>query len=428
MQASYRFYQVLLSLISPVLGIIVAAKSRNKGFIIFGGTVFMGFIGSVFFYVEGNDGHTHLMRAYELYMNMSLEQFLDASRKLLTFQSTPYSNDLYIHLISYVSAGVFQTPELMHVFGGLLLGFFFTKSVLLVLEDKNPEETGILLTGFIFFFLLSNSISALNTLRMWPAMWVFFYGAFSFIKRRKFKYLAVVFLAVFIHFSYLLYSVPLIFAILLRNRRLIVVAAFIGSFFISLNFEQSSSLFQEIGLYEGKVNSNVRDAELKEQLDEENAEKLATNNFYKKLGPELFRDFSVVLLAFILVVVYLSNVRIGYFDFLIASGLLIMALANLSKESSSAIFGRGYNIASTFLLAATIIVLSKKQLFLKPGFKTVSINISLFVFLFSCIPYVLFQFSYILNTVSVFIFFIPTVSWVMGDGDMSIRDFLIYLF
>jgi hypothetical protein len=421
------FHHILLSLLSPVIALIIGIRSNDKKYILFSGTLFMGFIGSVFIYLVLNDGHAHLMRAYEFYLDMGFYQFINDCWRLLTFQPTKSSNDLYIHIISYISAGIFKVPELIHVFGGLLLGYFFTKSVLIVLEDKSDKQSNPVIFGFLVLFLLSNSISALNVLRMWPAMWVFFYGAFSFIKRRNPKYLWFVALSIFIHFSYLMYLIPLIFAFLLRNYRITVVAIFILSNFISLDFDQANSILQKVGLYEEKASLVILDDEDKERIAQENQAQ-ADTNFYKKFGTSLFQEFSTVFLAFTLILLYLSNVKIDYIDFLISGGLLILAFSNLAELSSPAIHGRGKTIASTFLVSASLIILLRRKDYLKSGIRSIAIYSLFGIFLLSCIPYILFQISYILNTVSLFIFFIPPISWVLGENDISIKDFLIFNF
>ncbi|MCH7412064.1 hypothetical protein MM213_01105 [Belliella sp. R4-6] len=416
-----------LSFLSPVLGLYLSVRNSDDRFIVFAGTLFMGIVGSVFIYIDGNDGHTHLMHVYDYYMDMSLFVFFKDLGSLLLFQPTDIANDVYKHVISYLAGGVFRIPELIHLFGGLLLGYFFTKSVLLVLENRPKEKLGILLLLFIFLFLITRSISALNSLRMWTAMWVFFYGALAYVKRGETRYLWIIGLSVLIHFSYLLYTVPLIGAIVLREKRIIVVGLFLLSFFVKLGFDQASEIVETTGLYQDKAKYTVVDQETLDRRADEQSDK-GSANFYKEFGPTVYKNYSTILLAFTLILIYLKKTDMPYLDFLIASGLLILALSNLSSTSSPSVEGRGYTIASTFLVAAAIQVLFFKDYFLYSGIRSRIINMSLYTFLVSAIPYVLFQLSYTLNTVSFFILFVPLGSWLLGSGDFSIRDFLIFNF
>lgn len=416
-----------LSLLSPVLAIYFALKSKSEKLIVFAGTVFFGIVGSTFIYLEGNDGHTHLINVYRYYIDMSVWNFFNDLFKLITFEPTDSANDAYLHIISYLAGGVLQLPELIHVFGGFILGYFFTKSVMLVLEDKPPYRLGFLLTGMIIFFLMKESITALNPLRMWIAMWVFFYGALAYVKRGDYKYLWIIGLSIFIHFSYLLYIIPLAAAILLRRRKLIVVGIFIFSFSASVGFDQISGIVESTGLYQDKAKYTVVDENTLERRAMER-EGQAKGNFYKELGPKFFNGFGIFTLAFVLITVYLRNKNLEHIDFLIAGGLLIFSLANFSSLTSPAVYGRGLAIAGEFLIASSVIVLSKQNLYFRQGFIRMLYQLSYLVFLVSTIPYILFQISYIFNTVSLFIVFMPIASWLLGDNDFSIRDFLIFDF
>lgn len=420
-KSSYYFF---LGFISPALAMYIAAKKEDEKFTVLAGTLFMGLLGSVFVYVEGNDGHAHLMGVYEYYLDMSFFEFVKGLGSLLIFQPIEASNDVYKHVISYLAGGLFRVPELIHLFGGLLLGYFFTKSVFLVLESKENQKIGFLLFSFIALFLISRSISALNSLRMWTAMWIFFYGSFAYVKRGKTKYLWIVLLSVFIHFSYLIYIIPLILAFSLNKQRLIIVVIFVGSFFVNIGFEQISGIVETTGLYQDKAKYTILDEEtLGRRGDQISA---VTSNFYKEIGPAVYKSFSTILLAFTLILVYLKGTGNKYLDFLIAGGLMILSLSNVASSSSPAVEGRGYTIASIFLVAAAIQTLFLNNYLLENAFKSGVIKLLFSIFLISSIPYVLFNISYAMNTFSYFVIAMPLGSWVIGEDDLSLRDFLIY--
>lgn len=424
----WSLQHLVLAMFSPALALYVAIRSRSTSFIVFAGTLFMAFVGSTFIYAEGSDGHSHLMDVYRSYLDMSLVAFFEDLGSLLLLQPTDNATDVYKHIISYLAGGVFGVPELIHVFGGLLLGYFFTKSVLLVLEEKPQGKLGILLIGFIGFFLINRSISALNSLRMWTAMWVFFYGALAYMKKGNLKFLFTVGLSFLIHFSYLLFVIPIVAAVLLEKRKLIVLGLFVASFFINVGYNQISSLVGSTGLYEDKADSVVIDEAEKERRTQQREEKGGSVNFYKALGPYVFKSFSTILLALTLAFVYIKGKNPIYLNFLIASALLLLALSNLASVASQAVNGRGYTIASIFLIAATIVVISLKNKLFKSGELPMSYQLSFTVFLLSTVPYVLFQLSYALNTCSIFIFSMPLASWILGGDDFSIKDFIAFDF
>jgi hypothetical protein len=414
--------QLLLSMISPVIGLIYAFKSRNHKFIVFSGTLFMGLVGSAFMYNPGSDGLSHLDEVKKHYMDMSLLQFISDTGSLLILQPVESSNDLYIHFLSYLAGGVFGIPELLHFFAGLILGYFYTKSVLIVLEDRFERKKTWLLLALIALFLIIRSVSALNSIRMWTGMWVFFYGSYSYIKRGDVKYLLVVFLATLIHFSYLLYAIPLVMAVVLKRRKLLVAGLYIASFFISVNFDTASGLVESTGLYENKTGyvlsqERIEEHEAKADDNRQNA------NFYKALGPLIYTNYSIVFLSFVLLFLYLrKNNDVVHLEFLIAGGLIILALANISSSSSPMVSGRATAIAATFLTAAAIqVVFLENKLRFNSGLKKL-INISFAGFLISAIPFLLFHISYAIGSVSIFIIVFPFSSWLLGDIDLSIRE------
>ena len=419
-----KAYHIFMMLISPLFAGYLIFKMKNKSYIIFLGTVFFGLLGSLFIYNTEGDGLTHLLDVKRFYLDMPFFEFTEGVFKLLTFQPIEGSQDLYKHIISYLAGAVFQIPELIHVFGGLLLGYFFTKSVLLVFEDKSKQKMGVFLLSFAVLFLIVRSVSALNSLRMWTGMWVFFYGSYSYIKNKEVKFLWYVGLAIFVHFSYLLFSIPLIAAILLRNRKKLVVGIFIASFFINTGFEQVFNIVESTGLYQDKMKGNIINEQEIDRRAAQYEDKSVNSNFYNEFGPLIYNTFSIPLLSFILIIVYLRKSKIEYLNFLIAGGLLLVSLSNLAGGISPSIYGRGLTIAGTFLTAAAIQVLILNKSEMSSRLKNKLIKFSFSVFLLSAVLHALFQLSYAFNTISGFVIALPIASWYLGNDDSSIRDFI----
>ena len=124
MNRTQKGYLIFLFLLSPFLGVIELFKIKHEKTLIGFGTLFFGLVGSVFVYVKGTDGYSHLMNAKLEYLNMSFSDFLKQSYNILTFTANEGAADMYIHTLSYLSASVLQIPELIHVFAGFILGYF----------------------------------------------------------------------------------------------------------------------------------------------------------------------------------------------------------------------------------------------------------------------------------------------------------------
>ena len=416
-------YLILLFLVFPLFGIITLLKSKSEKLITFFGTFFTGILGSVYVYRPGQgDGWSHLKNAKEEYLNLSLADFLIQTIQLLTFQQVDGAKDIYMHSISYLSASVLQTPELIHVFSGFVLGYFFTKSVLLVLKNHLTTQKGAILIGFIVLFLLIKSVGALNSIRMWTGMWVFFYGTYSWAITKEKKYLFTILFSIFVHFSYVIFIIPAAFAYVLRHRKYILIAIYILSFFASISFSSIESYLPQTSLVESQTKSNIIDSEA-------DAERYAVRqqsaidknqNFYVKYGQGFYTTYNIVGLSFIVLLFYLNKRTDPNLIFLISVGMGIYTFANF-MEFSPSIQGRAKMIASLFILVAAIHL----QLTLKRynwSKKSISyLNKSLSLFLIFSIPMFLFQVSFLLENFSLFSFFLPQMSWFLGEDDFSIR-------
>ncbi|WP_157485439.1 hypothetical protein [Flavobacterium sp. ACAM 123] len=125
-------------------------------------------------------------------------------------------------------------------------------------------------------------------------------------------------------------------------------------------------------------------------------------------------------MSVILIVFYLKKTADANLNFLVAVGIGLYTFSNLVAFSPS-LQGRTKTIAATFLLAAAIhLQLNLKNYYLSAK-STRFLNLGLVLFLLSSIPIFLFYLSDILFNISFFILLLPPISWILGDGDYSIR-------
>jgi hypothetical protein len=419
---------ILLMLISPLFGLFAMLKSRDEKVLLFFGMLFFVMIGSVFIYTPGTDGESHLQAAISEYMDMSFGAFLNQFYDLVTLQgSTSGAKDLYLHCISFVSAAIFSTPELIHVFAGLVLGYFFTKSILLILKDKLLVKKSAILMAFIFLFLSYRSLVALNSIRMWTGMWVFFYGTYSYASTQKKKYLLVILFSIIVHFSYAVILIPFLITYFLKKRTLGISIFYLISFGASLSFGSIERFIPKTALLESQQETNVISSKEDEAryAARGNLQSQRNSNFYKTYGEGFFKEKVIVGLSFILLFFFNNKNADTRFNFLAASGLGLYSFANL-LSFSPALSGRMKTIACVFLMAACIHALLTLTNYKLSKYNIKLLNLGLLAFLTTSIPLVLFQISYILNMVSFFGIIFPQISWFIGDGDFSIRDGIGY--
>lgn len=416
---------ILLFLFSPLLGLMNLFKLKNEKDITFFGTLFFGIVGSVYVYIDGTDGYSHLMNAKENYMDMSFIDFFDKSYQVLTFKAVAGTTDIYLHIISFVAASLLGTPMLIHVFAGFILGYFFTKSVLLVLKDNLRAKKGVILTAFILLFLLIRSIGALNSIRMWTGMWVLFCGTYGWATTKDKKYIYITLFSVLVHFSYVIILIPVIIAYLGQKRKMILIAFYCISFFTTVGISFIESYIPKLDLIESKQKSYAINSDSDAERYEENLAnsqiKASNSNFYKGSGQADYLNYNIVGLSFVLLFFYLKKEADIDLNFLVAVGVGLYTFSNLVAFSPS-LQGRTKTIAATFILAAAIhLQLTLKKYNLKSKLIR-KLNFALTIFLISSIPMILFQISYIFQSFSVFLLLMPEISWILGDEDYSLRQ------
>jgi len=384
--------------------------------------MFFGIAGSLYVYIPGNDGATHLLNIERFYSDMRLSEFFQKSWEILQFKSVSGATDIYIHTLSYLSGSVFEIPELLHVFAGLVLGYFYTKSALLLFRNKPMGRLGVITIALMALFLIYRSLTALNSIRMWTAMWVLFFGSYSWFITKKKKYLLVALLSVFFHFSYAIIILPLVVGYLLKKRKLIIVGIYIISFSFSLNFVTIEPYIPALPLLEQKIKYNLK-------TDNESAieREKPKENFYKRWGEKVYGEYSIVGLSFILLLFYLKANADDKLIFLLTSGMILYTFSNIIDFSPS-LSGRSQTVGSVYILAAAIYLVFTLSRYSLSRLQKTLFNAGLGSFLISSIPVVLFQISYILNTFSVFIILMPFASWILGDIDFTIREAVGMLF
>ena len=423
-------YILLLLFVSPILALFNILKLKNNRDITFFGTLFFGMIGSLYIYSDGNDGFKHRFLVEQNYIGMSFNEFLSQSYDILTFNAGEGTADFYLHILSFIAGSIFNIPELLHVLAGLILGYFYTKSVLLIIEDNVQQKKNYILMGLIVLLLLIKSITALNSIRMWTGMWVLFYGTYGWAKTKNIKYFTAILFSTVVHFSYVVIIIPVAISYLIRERKRLLVLIYIISFFTSFGFSYFESFVPKSELFEAKQEQYAIDSEEKAERFEkryEDAKVINSNkSFYKASGQDNYVNYSIVGLTILMLFFYLKKESDKNFMFLISIGVGLYTFSNIVAFSPS-LQNRTKVIAATFLLAAAI------QLYYTLYRYRLSINarkrfdFGLICFLLSSTTMVLYQISFILQGFSFFLLMFPELSWLLGDNDFSLRKALDFL-
>jgi hypothetical protein len=412
---------LLLSIISPAVGLIQLFKGRSESFLVAGSTIMMGLFGAFFAYPEGSDGHSHYLRSLEYYSTMNLSEFWSISWNILLQEPGQYSTELYIHFLSFLSNSVFGIPKSLHFFAGLVLGYFVIKSLLLVL---GKELTRINWKSGLWVFiilLLVHAFFALNAIRISTASWVLFYSIAGFYFTRKFKFLLLIPFAVQIHLAYVIIGIPAILTLFLANRKWLVLGVFAFSFFFELTFFDVDPYLPETEVVDRKTNAYVYDDERFEELEHSKESVISNSNWYAQLGPKLYFDYAVIIALAGIAFFYFKS-KDSQLNFLVSGALLFYTLSNMFPFIPS-LQGRLFNNVSLYLLFAMLYIFNQSCDVRLKGFSLWFSKNAVLVFSILSIPFMLKNISHILNTTEVFFLFMPVLSFFSGE-DFSIREFI----
>jgi hypothetical protein len=414
--------QILITLFSPILAAFNLFRSRNQKFIFISGVFLFAILGSIYVYIPGNDGLTHLKNVKESYLGMSVSTFFEIFEKLLTFQDVASGvSDPYIHILSYISGSVFGIPELLHVFAGLIYGIIYMKSVLFVTKNIKLNHLKVSLYLLLTVFFAYRGIAGINAIRWWTAFWLFFLSIVGYANTKNKKYIILGCLSPLIHFSFLLIGAPALIIYHFKKYQKGLFIIWIVSFFMGASYNLIKPYIPDFDAVNRRENV-VLDEEAIALSQEGNTKDNA--NFYAVYGEEVFRNYAVVLLAGLVFYLNIKNPTTDIVFLTIFSAAIGTYILGNFMEFSPAVSGRSKAAAGVFIVTSSIryfgfVIVHDKILFNK----TLSTVLLSFFFIL-CIPVVLFQISYLLNIFSGFALIFPFISWFLGDQDVTIRQLI----
>jgi hypothetical protein len=434
-------YHILLFLITPILGLIYGLKTKSKKIIRWSIFVFTVIYGSLFSFSifggelgatkGGVDGSIHWSNVYNHYQNLDFEVWWEELIAILSF--APYSttnDDVFIHVLSYLTGTVFAAPSLFFVGVALVYGYFFSGAIVKILSHVNwsSKFNKYFFYFFLFLLLLWKHPGDMQTVRSWTGMWVLIYAILSYHETKKLKYLLLALTPPLIHIAFLAMAIPIWLVLFsgYRNPKVYFII-FIISIFLSSIVEQTNLLkfAQQTELTASKTKAYYVDDERKLLRDDTLEEVAQVSNFYKEY--EQYRIHYFVLSAMaIFIFVFLRKRGFGAIEnTLFSYALATAAFANFFT-SIYALHSRDWQIAGILILSLLVIFLSKQNLKNIP-LSFLKVRAPLFVFVTALFPYMLFKISALLSFTSFFIFFIPLFSWIESDVSISLRG-LIELF
>lgn len=413
------FHFLLVSLISPIIGLYYALHSSGKTqkwalivlVILFGSVMLL----------SSSDGAVHQLRVYENYLDLTFSGFLDECWNIIQFRPTFSKGDFYLHFLSFGVGSILGMPGLLFPVVSLIYGYFHVSSLLLIFRKYGGKSLSSGLSiGIAMLIIMWLNISNMQTIRTWTGAWVLFYGALQYFETREWRYLLFIVSAPLFHIAYLLMALPVWAVVVLGNQRWLYIGIYAVSFFVSIGGSFITENLTTTELGEGKLKGYYT-----EEAGNLYAIENRSGNFYVRWGKRGTNFWALNLFAVTCIILGLYRAKLPReLYYLFGCGLLLVALANM-MNSIPAVFNRTMTNAGLYILVFIFFLqhqlhnikrLRKGQIWLW--------KIVLSVGIVLCLPNILFQLSNIIQFASIFLFGLPFVPWFFADANMSIREFI----
>lgn len=417
-------YGALVAVLSPLLWLIVALRTGDKKTIRWSIVLFSTLFASTFtMQSQLGDAVRHWENVYEYYTDLSFPQFMSDLFDILFFISNSDVNeDVYIHLLSYLTGGILGMPGLFFVFVGFVYGYFFAGSMIRLFDFFPSAKKHFSIFVLAVFFILILNLQSMNTIRTWTGFWILFYGVISYYQSGNKKYLFLILLPPFVHAGYFAMVLPAWAIVFLKTNKTVLVAIFFFSF--GVTFITPQAVINQLSQYE-VGEEKIRGYYVEEQTS-------TIERIQRQVGESqrwylrYHRTGIPFLAVYAIAIIFIINGT--YFDKmnevetkLFSIGLLTKALSN-STWFLFALSNRSNTIAVLFMLAA-IYLYWQRQISINPNFSlhknTKAAMRFLIFFILPVLPY------YAVNIAeysSIFTLFTPFVVWINEDVRFSIRE------
>jgi hypothetical protein len=354
---------------------------------------------------------------------MSFGQFISSTFSIITFQKVEGTRgDLYIHLLSFFVGSILQSPKLFFVFVSFIYAYFYSGTIFLLVKHIQGERKSLLLIIFLAIFILWKSIEGINTVRTWTAMWILLYGSLHFLVYRKIKFLFLILLPPFIHFSYFLMAIPAWLVLSIRKiPKLVVLGIYSLSFVFTFGTTATINYIESTELGESR-RGYVLDSDNERMVEKRGniSDSRTQGSFYVRFNELGFQRIGFVLVVLAFFLIKLPKYDNDYEFKLLYIGMLNISLANY-LNFIFALHTRSIIIGEVFILSFVVIFLAKRLLENGTMRRLVMVRNMLRLSLIFLLPFIVYRMADLLYFVSVFLIAFPFVPWIAENANLSIR-------
>jgi len=377
----------------------------------------------------GTDGVRHLLAVYVHYLDMTFDQFLSDLWDIALFKGADSSNDMFRHFVGYLTGGVLGMPELFFPVVGLVYGYFFVGSMLIIFKRFNAEKWPWVILFLALCFFLTRNIESLQAVRNPTAGWMLIYGVLMFQQTKKPRYVFLMACTPLIHFSFLLLALPALLYLLIGNRRIVYATLF--SLSVPLSFvtpDVAIDIISEVEIGEekvldraggGRANMEARAAVIESQLQ-------GGTRIWRAYIMAGYQAVALNVLVFGMIIAGAYFVMDRFSGALFSNGLLMLTASN-SLWFLGGAAGRFWGLGFLFVLAGFLIWrfgdgFSLKRMIFSPAY-LVGCYLSAMLF----IPYFLFYFSKLLDYINISLFALPFLARIYPQANLTIKEILRFL-
>lgn len=345
----------LLAILSPFLAVFLAIlrprdpASRNLIWI------FVAYFG-VAFYIADDSGADSVRHATRLVM---MHQDSYGFRELIGqfFAEGSRHQDVFAPLLTYLVSRLTDQHWLLFGSCAVFLGYFYSRNVWFLI-DRIPARMGLLLIFLVTAYAFHVNVgSTLNGVRMYTALHVFVFGFLSFRDAGDRRYLLIILLTPFIHFSFWL-PVAVLFGFLLSRQ---FGSSIYGFFLVSfagatLDLAIVQALLSYVPLpIEERASSYIAAAERDPNVMDDRRQ---STIWFLRWNHWMLAGFFLLTASWMVCRGCLR--QNGLVRDLLVFGMLLYGVVNMVSYIPS--LGRFYSLAEMILLAALILFLASSPL------------------------------------------------------------------
>jgi hypothetical protein len=332
----YKIFNSILFIIWPFMAFISNMQLyKNKKF-----WIIFSLFGSVYgyYWVQGD-------LRWDLYVYIDIFKDISNSNiKSVLYDRRVFESFQFIYfLLAYLISLFTSNEHILVAVLAFIYSYFFCKSFQF-LTSKLPDKTSYIHIILIFCFTLNLPFWGFSGFRYWTSCFVFFYGFTQMFFEKKYIYIFLMILCVFLHFSFLIYNVIAILFFMLKSKNKIILSVFCISVVymgLAINVIQN---FPLLSLFmEEKAAAYISSTE-------ERATQLQNSNVIKYIyDGQLIVKYLTILVIFYIIRVRkkLHNMEVinSFFNFV----LLFFAFTNIVYGIPS-LYNRSSMLLQLFLL------------------------------------------------------------------------------